>query len=220
MPLCGSVTRAWPDHSSSLAESLGLGAEIGSRDFPQLKRLTLIVTDTTQAAVAAQVAQHVRDYHIIAVRPTNGPAWEAVVQQNEFDIISLCLEDRLSFLTRRKDIDPFYKRGGVLEIEFAPALRDPNHRRQLVANVEVLLHCTRGRNLLLTSGARDAMELRSPSDIANFASVLGFRGGLANRCMSDVALKTLQRGAMRRGCVQITQVPGSDDDRDEAMDTA
>merc|ERR1712070_651286 len=116
----------------------------------------------------------------------------------ECDIISLPLEEKIAWPLRRKDVQAFVKRGGFFEIEFAPALRDPANRRHVIGNVGQLLHVTRGKSVLLSSASVDPMELRSPADLANFGAVLGLRGDLARRSISEAPLQALQHAVMRR----------------------
>merc|ERR1712232_647619 len=118
------------------------------------------------------------------------------------DIISLILDEKMPWPLRRKDLQAFTKRGGFFEIEFAPALRDPARRRHVIGNVDQLLHATRGKSVLLTSAAADTLELLSPADLANFAAVLGLRGPLARRCISEAPVQALQHAVMRRGVCQ------------------
>mmetsp|Transcript_72948 Transcript_72948/g.237139 ORF Transcript_72948/g.237139 Transcript_72948/m.237139 type:complete len:127 (-) Transcript_72948:356-736(-) len=124
-------------------------------------------------------------------------------------------------MLKRKDVDVLLKRGCIFEVELAPALRDAGRRRMLLANVEQLFHHTRGRHVLLSSGAADAMEMRSPHDLANFAAVLGVRGALGLKSVSELPYRALQHRAMRRGCAQVVPKPvGVADEEDVEMGAA
>eukprot|EP00913_Durusdinium_trenchii_P012467 g11703.t1 len=96
----------------------------------------------------------------------------------------------------RKDLLAFTSRGGLIEIELGPALRDAGRRRAMLTNVEFVLHATRGRHVIMSSAALDPMEMRSPHDLANFASVMGVKGGLC--CVSEAPYRALQRNVLRR----------------------
>ena len=48
-----------------------------------------------------------------------------------------------------------------------PAVTGPATRRNLSGNARNLVRVTKGRNLLISSGAAKAMELRGPYDVAN-----------------------------------------------------
>mmetsp|Transcript_130287 Transcript_130287/g.353553 ORF Transcript_130287/g.353553 Transcript_130287/m.353553 type:complete len:274 (-) Transcript_130287:6-827(-) len=189
----------------SLAAELGMGAEHGT--LLQLRRLTLVVSDAAQLQAVSRAAQLRPPYDLLAVRPLTEESFQLACERGECDLISLRLDERLPFPLRRATVASFLSRGGFFEIEFAPALRDPGRRRQLIAGAEQLLHATRGKNIIITSGARDPMEMRSPHDLANFAAVLGLRGELALRSVADAPRRALQRAALRRGWAQPAPGP-------------
>jgi len=173
----------------------------------QLRRLTLAVTTSTQLSVASRALQLQPSYHLIALRPLSEEVLQQACEKGDFDVISLPLEERLPFPLRGKDIAPFLSRGGFFEIELAPALRDSGQRRTVLQNVGPLLHATRGKNVFVSSGAAEPMEMRSPRDLANFATVAGLRGPLALQSVTDVPYRLLQRAALRRGHTQAVLEP-------------
>ena len=65
------------------------------------------------------------------------------------------------------------ERGIHFEFSFVSSLRDASSRRYLFSNLLSLLRLTRGRNLILSSGASTAMELRGPWDVINLAVLAG-----------------------------------------------
>lgn len=199
---CGPLSR-------SLASDLGLGE--GHDVILQLRRLTVVVSDSTQLAAVGQMKRTGDGYHLIAVRPVTGDAFDLACERGECDVISLALDEKLPFILRQKSIHTFLARDGYFEIEFAPALRDGSRRRCLLANAEQLLHATRGKNVFISSAARDPMEMRSPNDLQNFAAVAGMRGALARQGVGAVPYRALQRNALRRGgCVKIMDMPAAD----------
>ena len=89
-------------------------------------------------------------------------------------------------------------RGVVFELEFNPMLRDPASRRQWLMNAQSVVTLCRGKNLLLTSGARTSLEARSPYDLAQVARLVGVRAE-PERLMMDGARAALEHAAARRG---------------------
>lgn len=61
----------------------------------------------------------------------------------------------------------------VLQISYAPALREETARRNFFANALALTRATRGKGIIISSGARSAFELRGPYDIINMATLFG-----------------------------------------------
>jgi len=137
------------------------------------------------------------------VRPLRDDVFQAACETCDCDIISLALGEKLNFSLRRVNVLQFLQRGGCFEIEFAGALKDATKKRFLFANTGQLLHATRGKGILLSSAAKEPMEMRSPHDLANFAAVLGLRGTLAFDSITTVPYNALQRGVMRHGCAQV-----------------
>ncbi|CAK8995065.1 Ribonuclease P protein subunit p30 (RNaseP protein p30) (RNase P subunit 2) [Durusdinium trenchii] len=173
-----------------------------------LRRLTLVCSDMGQVAMGSKAAALRPIYHLVALRPTSEEAFRMACEKGVCDILSLELDDKLPFQLRGKDLLAFTSRGGLIEIELGPALRDAGRRRAMLTNVEFVLHATRGRHVIMSSAALDPMEMRSPHDLANFASVMGVKGGLC--CVSEAPYRALQRNVLRRhGPCQV--LPGPPD---------
>ena len=60
-----------------------------------------------------------------------------------------------------------------LQVLMAPTLRDESGRRSAFANAAALTRGTRGKGIILSSGARQAFELRGPYDVANLGMLFG-----------------------------------------------
>ena len=103
----------------------------------------------------------------MAAVPTTEPLFDQCCRQLDVDLISLPLAERLPFRLSLPPIAAAIARGVHFEICYAPALRDSSARRNLISNAQQLLRLTRGRNVVLSSGAERPMELRGPHDVAN-----------------------------------------------------
>lgn len=86
----------------------------------------------------------------------------------------------------------------ALQICLAPALRDVGSRRQLFANAVALARETRGRGLVLSSGARSIWELRGPLDVANLGTLLGLTPQQAQAALTTAPAAAVARAAKRR----------------------
>ena len=60
-----------------------------------------------------------------------------------------------------------------LQVLVAPTLRDESGRRNAYVNAAALSRGTRGKGTILSSGARQAFELRGPYDVANLGTLFG-----------------------------------------------
>ena len=85
-----------------------------------------------------------------------------------------------------------------LQICYAPVLREAGLRRQLFANALALCRETRGRGIVLSSGARSYMELRGPLDVANLATLFGLTQEQALAALTSAPAAAVQRAAARR----------------------
>ena len=83
------------------------------------------------------------------------------------------MSQRLPFKLRPQHLQAAVQRGVHLEVLYAAALRDPMSRRHLFSNAQALTRLLRGRGIVLSSGARVAMELRGPYDVINIGTTFG-----------------------------------------------
>jgi len=185
-----------------------LGVEGGDGVFLQLRRLTVVVANEAHINAANQTMAALKPhYHLIAMRPITEEAFQLVCQRGEADVLSLPLGEKRLFPWKQVFLKEYLKRGGFFEIEFAPALRDGGKRRALLENVGTMLLATHGKNVFVSSSAADPMEMRSPHDLANFATVMGLRGQQALQSLAGVPYQALQHGMLRQGFAQLIAVP-------------
>jgi ribonuclease P/MRP protein subunit RPP1 len=85
-----------------------------------------------------------------------------------------------------------------LQICFASALREAGLRRQLFANALALCRETRGRGIVVSSGARSYMELRGPLDVVNLATLFGLTQQQALAAVTSGPAAVVQRAVARR----------------------
>lgn len=142
------------------------GAEAGtiSTGIQVLERITLIIDDTSKLSMLNSPILQL--YDIVAVQPSNEKLLLQCLQ-SEFDVISLPLGSRMPFYIKRPHVNVAKEKGVFFEIPYAMALRDNGQRRSLIGNAAVLLRATVGKQLITSSGATSAMELRGPHDIIN-----------------------------------------------------
>lgn len=114
------------------------------------------------------------------------------------DLISLDLAKRLSFHLKPQMVQAALDRGVHFEVCYAPALRDVNSRRNTFANAQALARATRGRGIVLSSGARSAFELRGPPDVANLATLFGLNQRQAKVALTDAPAAVIEHGVVRR----------------------
>ncbi|KAF9171817.1 hypothetical protein BGX21_001108 [Mortierella sp. AD011] len=154
-------------------------------NLKQYSRLTLVVDDISQNYGLNTGNPAISSYDIIAVQPTNEKLFQAACGTFEVDIISLDMSARLPFYLKHSTVGLAVERGIYFELCYGAAIRDANARRNLISNAQSLIRVTRGKNIILSSQAMRAMELRGPYDIVNFGTLLGLNQATAKDCLSS-----------------------------------
>ncbi|KAI8961902.1 PHP domain-like protein [Daldinia sp. FL1419] len=178
-----------------------------------LRRLTVNFSDPSQNQQLPKAAQA---YDILALRPQTEKAFQAAcvtVSITEVSIISLDLTARLPFHLRPKPCMAAIARGLRFEVAYGRVLRpdaDARARANFAGNVVQLVRATRGRGLILSSEANNAMALRGPADVVNLLAVWGLptdRGmeALGTNPRGVVVNEGIKRSGFR-GVVNIVSV--------------
>ena len=138
-------------------------------------------------------------YDLVAINPGDAETLRAVTSSGLADVISLDLTSgRLPFPLRSELVASVLASGAVFEVDYSPAIRDASLRRFFGANLASLLRLTRGKGILLSSGAKTALELRNPHDAAAIASALGgLSPDRALLAMGKTVAHVLSRAEMR-----------------------
>ncbi|KAJ3156195.1 Ribonuclease P protein subunit p30 [Geranomyces michiganensis] len=135
--------------------------------FEQLTRLTIVVDDVAANYKINSTNPAHMSYDLLAVQPTNEKVFQLACSSYEVDIISLDMGSRLPFFLKPPSVNMAVSRGVFFEISYGAAIRDQTARKHLVSNAAVLVRLTGGKNVIFTSGAEKAMEVRGPYDVIN-----------------------------------------------------
>ncbi|CAH0037844.1 unnamed protein product [Clonostachys rhizophaga] len=173
-----------------------------------LHRATLVLDDP--AASNFSLPALVRMYDILAVRPLSDKAFQNACLTFDTPIISMDLTQNLGFYFRPKPCMAAVSRGVRFEICYSQALAaDARGRAQFIANTTGLIRATRGRGIMISSEARNALGLRAPADVVNLLDVWGLgreKGmeGLGSVPRSVVVNEGVKRTGFR-GVVDVVQ---------------
>ncbi|CAM0874278.1 unnamed protein product [Alopecurus aequalis] len=169
--------------------------------FRQYTRITLSLDSPAAAAsaLAPSAARLLRTYDIVAARPLTQAALDHLCQSaTEIDVISIDFSHKLPFRLRLPIIKLALQRGIHFEIAYSPLIDDVNSRRQVLAEAKLLVDWTKGKNLIISSAAHNANEIRGPYDVINLcAYLLGLSIQRAKAAMS-VNCRSLISKAMRK----------------------
>mmetsp|Transcript_9338 Transcript_9338/g.17914 ORF Transcript_9338/g.17914 Transcript_9338/m.17914 type:complete len:247 (+) Transcript_9338:4041-4781(+) len=151
------------------------------------------------------------DVDLIAFRPKNETELQNACLHMDIDIISLKLHERLSFRVKINLVHEAVKRGIMFEVAYAATVRDMSARRNFFANAATLVHATKGRNIILTSGARDLFEQRAPYDVINIGQMLGLSSDQAHAAITRNPKDALNHGRCRKVFKSVIQVFPTDE---------
>ena len=170
-----------------------------------LTRLNLVIIDPAQNH---RITSLQSAYNILALRPANEKALSLCCQSLECDVISIDFSQRLPFLLKFKTVAAALQRGVRFEICYSAGLLGGNDaRRNLISGASALIRATRGRGIIISSDARNALGLRGPCDLVNLATVWGLKQERGKEAVCEEAAKVVKLARLRResyrGVVEI-----------------
>ncbi|KAJ2804647.1 RNA-binding RNA processing protein rpp1 [Coemansia guatemalensis] len=187
-----------------------------------LRRVTAVIADAAHGHSLSSSGPTANEYDVVAVQPASekillsacSGAWDAV------DLVALDMGARWGFFAKHKTVGQALANGLSLEVAYRPALVDATTRQQWVSNTAGVVRATRGRGLVWTSGARQALDLRTPYDIANLGEALQLNGDLSKHALSTNARAVLMHAFTRantlRAVAAVRRPPAGDSAEREA----
>lgn len=146
-------------------------------DFSELRKKfdkKLQILNRLTIVYAHQLVSHdmntslnLKKFHLLAALPTNEGALQHACSTFGGDIIGMVLEDSKYCLIGHKYYQMAARRGIYFEIQYAPAIRDSNQRKDTIIVAQNLVSHRKAKNIVITSGALTAFQVRGPYDIAN-----------------------------------------------------
>ncbi|KAI9342240.1 RNase P subunit p30-domain-containing protein [Obelidium mucronatum] len=142
--------------------------------------------------------QKLQNYDILAVKPETEKAFAFAANHCDVDLISLDLGSKLPFYIKKTTVNMAVQKGIYFEIAYAPCIRDSNARKNIIANIQQFLRVTGGKNIIISSEAARALDIRSPLDIMNLAQVFGIPDKCAREAITTSCRSVLYHAATRR----------------------
>jgi len=105
--------------------------------------------------------------------------------------VSLDFSEKMPFFIKSAPVNLAIQRGIVFEIQYSAAIRDAASRKAFITNATQLIKSTRGMNIIISSGAKHAMELRGPYDVMNLSHLFGLSQDKARKAMTETARHVL-----------------------------
>ncbi len=168
-----------------------------------LSRVHLAASDVEDSVSLVPKCRQAFD--LISCAPETEEQLRKVCAAVDCDIVSLDLSQPLPFRVQPAHVQSALKRGLVFEIVYSNLLRDSDAtRRNVFSNARALCRLTRGRGVIIASGAANRLDLRAPADVANIATFFDLKGPLARAALDQTPRQLLRRVAMakafHRGC--------------------
>ena len=162
------------------ADLRGHRSKFETTDFPGLRilrRLTISVNQPAQLAQLSKLDISSMGYDLFAIRPMNDSVLKSLIESplHNLDIMSLDLTQPILTSSMRPALAKVISSGVQIEVEFSSCLKDSSGRVQCINQCRNVL-ATFKSGVFISSGAKNVLEMRSNTDLTNFAMhVLGLR---------------------------------------------
>ncbi|GMH44352.1 hypothetical protein BSKO_12286 [Bryopsis sp. KO-2023] len=194
----------------------------GKRQLKQLKRLTLVTEEISESQCLHSKNPVLEQYDLVAIQPMSTAVAEQACAALDIDLITVDLTNHLPFNYKQYWLRKAAERGIHIELCYSKALKDTNQRQRFFSGARKFYDWTRGKNLIVSSGADDRMELRAPYDVINLTTFLGLKEkhakeSISHRC-AEIVRNAQSRKTMFKGAVLIESIPLEDSDDVEKDD--
>lgn len=203
LPFPANPVAPFPSTSSLLASTTSTTKTSNSSNNQRLPailhRATLPLADP--AASNYRLPSLASVYDILAIRPLTAKAFQSACLTLDVPIISLDMTQHFDFHFRPKPCMAAVARGVRFEVCYAQALApgaDPRARANFIGNVTGLVRATRGRGIILSSEAGNALSLRAPADVVNLLSVWGLSTDKAMEGLRTIPRSVVVNEAIKR----------------------
>ncbi|RPA83650.1 PHP domain-like protein [Ascobolus immersus RN42] len=177
---------------------------IPSNPFPQypevrfLTRCLLVCEDTSQIHQRPTLTT---SYDILSIRPLNDKVLQQIVGATEYDLISVDISQRLSFLVKHKAAGTAFRRGLKWELCYNPTAENAESRRYIIQNSQQIIRALRDAKrggIIITSGATKSVAVRAPHEAINFGVVLGLKPEIARLAIEKECKEVVRMAEARR----------------------
>jgi len=184
-----------------------------SSSFSQFTRLTITLDDHKmyQQFTAPKAEEYFKKFDILAVKPKAQIILQNVCAYVDCDIISFDLSERMPVQLKRPQVNQAVSRGIMFELTYSSGFKDRVSKRMMIANALQIVEATKGKNLIISSGALDAFSQRSPNDVINLGIMFGMTQDQAKRALVDNPKSVLKHAAAREIYKSTVQVLSTSD---------
>lgn len=169
-------------------------------------RITLVIDDPSKGQSLAKVSQA---YDIVAALPISEKGLTLATTNLDIDLLTFEYSQRLPMMLKHKTICSCVNRGVKVEIAYGAALRESFVRKQFVSNARSVIRSSRGRGIIISSGAASPSECRNVLGASSIISFLGLKSDSCSRAMGEVPSLVLLNGRLRNKSYKQTVAVGT-----------
>ncbi|KAL1926544.1 hypothetical protein VTP01DRAFT_5665 [Rhizomucor pusillus] len=182
----------------------------------QMTRITVTATEAKKNYMLVSTNAANQSVDILAVRPTNIDICKHACQNYDVDIISIDCSIGRS-LPNHASAQVAISRGIFFEICYAQAFRTKEKRSMFFQNVKRLVEVTRGDNLIFSSEALHALDIRRPSDMRMLGLLFGLRQDQIKAATGynyqRLLLKAETRKSTLNAAIKAEPIPGQSNEQ-------
>jgi len=134
-------------------------------DIKVLKRVTIEINETKELYQFSNPTPSLKSYDILSITPKNEKLFELACNDINVDIITINFDEKINFYLKKSLIQSAVSKNIFFEIIYNGFIVDNSKRAIFISNVLMLFEITKGKNLIISSGADNFIDHRSPYDI-------------------------------------------------------
>jgi len=159
----------------------------------------LTINDTKYLQYLNETNAILKTYDIVAVKTNKQNIFTTLCSEYyTFDILTFDMTEKVPIQLKRGLVTEAIKKGIMFEINYSQAIEDPSSRRMVFSNAISIMHSTKDKGIIISSGGEDPFFHRSPHDIINLSTVLGISKDQALKTLSENTLRCIKRAESRR----------------------
>ncbi|XP_072296633.1 ribonuclease P protein subunit p30 [Eucyclogobius newberryi] len=166
-----------------------------SRPIRILNRLTIVMSDSSHYRASCPEYRH---FDLLAVQPHTDKLFLSACMTYDVDLICLSVSEKLPFFYKRAPVSGALERGVAFEVSYSAAIRDSTRRRYTLANAMFHSDICKGKNMVVSSAAEKALELRGPHDVINLTQLFSLTERDGKDSVSDNCRSVVLHGESRR----------------------
>lgn len=132
-----------------------------------LNRLSIVYSHNV-VSHDMNISLNLKKYNLICGIPITDAAMQHACSTFNGDIIGMVHDETTKvFLIGHKYYMMAARRGIYFEIQYAPAIRNSNQRKDIIVVSQNIVSHRKAKSIMMSGGALNAFQVRSPYDVAN-----------------------------------------------------